>query len=134
MNKENENPKKNEDVIESKTHMKKHDGKCYPSVALESSSAPFLASFSPSPLGPCTNDVSLIFRIFDPPPPPVRIFSIEITQPPPPIVRNWLTSPSPLGIVISWEINGRINWFSDISQNGQSAAEFPVILKLAHDT
>ena len=32
--------------------------------------------------GPCTNDVSLIFGIFDPPPPPVRIYSIEITQPP----------------------------------------------------
>ena len=31
-------------------------------------------------LGPCTNDVSVIFGIFDPP--TVRIFSIEITQPP----------------------------------------------------
>ena len=40
--------------------------------------------------GLCTNDVSLIF---DPPPSPVRIYRIEITQPPPPIVRNWLTPP-----------------------------------------
>ena len=55
------------------------------------------------PLGPCTNDVSLIFGIFDPPP-PVRIYSIEITQPPPPIVRNWLTPPPPLStdVICTW--------------------------------
>ena len=41
--------------------------------------------------GPCTNDVSEISGIFDHPPPPVSIFSIETTQPPPPIVSNWLT-------------------------------------------
>ena len=50
---------------------------------------------------------SVYFSGFLTPPPPVRIYSIEITQPPPPIVRNWLTPPPPplsTDVICTWPL------------------------------